>query len=205
MDAEGNVYVAGSLSPSTAGLIVAKFDSSGRLANFATGGIWTRSCAGDMNPAAIAVDASRNVFVAASCFHAGGLWDLMLFKLDPQGNVVASFRDGGARAGLLGGGNASAQSILPGPGGFLYVAGVTGDQDCANLVITKLDAQGNEVAAFGNNGIAILDNADDEWTNLGLDDAGRLYVGSAVYTCGPSLPGVNAKRKLGYAVYRIGG
>jgi hypothetical protein len=109
------------------------------------------------------------------------------------------------RAGLLGGGNAGVRAILAGPGGAIYVAGETGDTECADLVVAKLDAQGNEVAAFGNNGIATLDNADDELANMGLDDQGRLYLGGPVYTCGRSLPGVNVKRKLGYAIYRMGG
>jgi hypothetical protein len=206
VDADGNVYVLGSLSPSKSGIVVAKFDPNGRLAAFATGGVWTRSCGDDMEPWAIAVDASRNVFVAASCFHlaSGAASELMLFKLDPQGNVVASFRDGGVRPGLFGG-SIFVRAILPGPGGAIYVAGEIGDRECADVVVTKLDAQGSEVAAFGTNGIAILSNTDDEVTNLGLDDQGRLYVGGPVYTCGPSLPGVNVKRKLGYAVYRIGG
>ena len=205
VDADGNVYVLGSLSLSTSGIVVAKFDPNGRLADFATGGVWTRTCNGSMEPEAIAVDASRNVFVAAGCFHLGsGASELMLFKLDPQGNVAVPFRDGGLRAGLLGG-SALIRAILPGPGGVVYVAGEIGDRECADLAVTKLDPQGNEVAPFGNNGIAILNNADDELTNLGLDDAGRLYLGSTVYTCGRSLPGVNVMRKLGFAVYRIGG
>jgi streptogramin lyase len=209
VDADGNVYVLGALAPlvvpGAPGMAVAKLDSNGRLADFATGGVWTRGCGDAMTPTAIAVDAGRNVFVGASCFHlASGASEIMLFKLDPRGSVVTSFRDGGMRANPLGT-NALIRAIVVAPGGAIYVAGEVGDRECADLVVAKLDAQGNEVAAFGNNGIATLDNADDELTNLALDDAGRLYLGSTLSTCGPSLPGVNAKGRIGYAVYRIGG
>jgi hypothetical protein len=215
VDDAGNVYLGGSLSGRPT-LVVVKLNAAGELAaDFAAGGIWMGPECGPSTAgtAAMAIDASGNLIVAGGCPTPGSNGGARVFKLDARGAVISSFREGGTRGGLFGGdptgpgqllaGN-YVNMLLVGPAGEIYAAGarIVDTPSQCHFAVAKLDANGNPVAGFAANGVAILDEFIG-WTHaLALDREGRLYVGGlSPASCFPSVRPSPTQR---YVVHRLG-
>lgn len=106
---------------------------------------------------AIARDAQGNLFVAGIVGNPG-VQDFSVVKLDAFGHPAQSFGTGG-RATIDLGGDDVAYSVAIDAGGNVFVGGVTnlGMGTGLDFAVVKLDAAGHRVAAFGDDGAAIVD------------------------------------------------
>jgi hypothetical protein len=212
VDSGGNLYIAGA-APDQRSMLVVKLDSVGNLApDFAAGGMWLApGCDTTVGATAIALDASGNVLVAGDCPQPGDAGRPKIFKLDSHGSVVSSFRDAGARSGVFGSapvgptGREPAgmiKALLVSASGDIYAAGsrTLPSATCRDFAVAKLTASGEPVRTFGDDGVALFDVADDEFSDIRMDNAGRLYVGG-VSNAGCD-PGVGSAAT--FFVYRLG-
>lgn len=169
VDALGNVYVTGSqfgISSST--IVTVKYDAAGNQ-------LWAASYdgpgTGSDAAAALAIDASGNVYVTGKEFGNGTSNDLVTIKYDANGNQlwVASYNGLGNRQDL---GNA----IAVDGSGNVYVTGQsqTGFAFTTwDYITIKYDAAGNEQWTRLYNGPA---NFGDRAVSIGTDAAGNIYV-----------------------------
>lgn len=213
LDAAGNIVIAGwARGPDSATLtfVVAKMSPSGQaVAAFGTGGY-------RLGPACpepgfgipdVATDAAGNAFVTSSC-------GPLLFKLDPRGEIVTGFREGGLRLGVFGFGAGGApipaqiRKLAIGRDGAVYIAGTryppggptTGDPragPCGDFAVAKLDSRGEVVSGFGEAGTFSFDGGFDQVNDFGIDGIGRLYV------LGRSRPCSLASSPISDAVLRL--
>jgi uncharacterized delta-60 repeat protein len=201
IDAAGNVFVAAYLTDDFRPVVV-KLDSRGTPAtNFASGGAWIPpACSSYLGAQDLMLDGAANILVAAQCDAGDGT----LFKLDPAGNLVPSFGQGGTRP--IGNGATQLYTVTAlaiGPGGEIYAAGggISAPGTCgkADLAVAKLDANGTLVTSFGSNGFVALPVSNDVYTDIAVDVQGGVHAGGATYSC----TGRFATR-TGFIAYRIG-
>jgi hypothetical protein len=129
----------------------------------------------------------------------------LIHKLDRGGQVVPTYRESGLRTGLFGSdlGNA-VQTLRVGGTGHLYAGGwrenPTPPDFWSDFAVARLDAAGDAVTDFGNNGVVVLDNARDSVSDLHIDGRGRLYVG------GPSTASRDRPESMvwSFILYRLG-
>jgi hypothetical protein len=203
VDATGAVYVAGALNTGNFMPAVVKLAPDGTRANdFGAGGLWTDSACilGESAVTAMAFDRDGSLLVGANC--AGGP---ALYKLDANGGIVESFRDGGRRAGLFGASFGMIRAVSVGPGGAIYAAGFVLIGTCSDLAIAKLDSAGDPVASFGADGsadgvVTVHQGLTESFQTIGFDGIGRLYVGGSFLPVCP----VTRPTSAGNIVYRFG-
>jgi hypothetical protein len=194
-DRDGSILVSGTLENSP---IVVRFDSGGNPSStFGTGGYWAPSGCNGAGIVAMALDAASNIFVASSC--RGGV----VFKLDPLGQTVDAFREGGLRGNVLGAASYP-WTVAVRANGDIYVGGSSNDKPsnaspCSDFAVAKLDSRGEAVASFGSGGIATFDVGGDAISNLGFDAEGRLYAGGGAGIC----PFAHSQQSA-YVIYRLG-
>jgi uncharacterized delta-60 repeat protein len=135
---------------------------------------------------AVAVQPDGKIVLAGTVSSASGGWNLALARILPNGNLDASFGNGGKLANPF---NLAASSygeaMLLEPDGKILVAGTldqgSGDTD---VLVGRLLANGQPDPTYGNSAIAGLSlvNFDlggdwtDEGAGLALDSAGRAVV-----------------------------
>jgi hypothetical protein len=202
-DATGAVYVAGALNTGSLMPAVVKLAPDGTRANdFGTGGLWSDSACllGESAVRALAFDRDGGLLVGANC--AGGP---ALYKLDAAGRIVASFREGGRRAGLFGANFGMVRAVSVGPGGAIYAAGFVLIGSCSDLAIAKLDSAGDPVPSFGADGsadgvVTVHQAPTESFQSIGFDGVGHLYVGGQSFPVCPVIRPTPA----GSFVYRFG-
>jgi hypothetical protein len=190
---DGSVFVTGNsvLKLSPAGSVALDYGQAGRVA---------------MPAASPVVDEGGSLHVMSG---------MQVVKLDPSGRLDPSFGSGGRVA--LGPGVtplARLDRIARDRQGNLYVAGVTGNfiaasgnlyaagyrrggLICIQGAVAKLDAGGNAIAEFGFGGYVALDEINDI-QSMGMDAAGRIYLGGTHFTTCSAL-------ERPFVVTRLGG
>jgi len=180
LDSQGNLLVAG--RDPDGRYVVHRFDPNGGPPGvFPPAGAWfwaSPPCGVSDSGTAIAASTSGAIYLGASCEGVP-----TVFKLTSQGSLDASFGNAGRataflpRAGSVG-------ALLPVADGGLYVAGAVASETCVVLAVTKLDASGVPVTAFGENGTTILSASANAFRKLlKLDSSGLLYVGAGGWRC----------------------
>lgn len=129
---------------------------------------------------AIAVDASGNVYVAASSDGSNFMSDYLIIKYNSIGNIIWSKRYNGSANGID-----EAVAIKVDASENVYVTGRSQSNGTGYDIVTlKYDTQGNLLwaAVFdgGNSGA----NKDDTGYNLEVDIAGNVYVVGSSYPAG---------------------
>ena len=126
---------------------------------------------------ALAVDATRNVYIAGSV-DSDGTGSFAVVKLSPQGSVLWVGRYSGSRGGVGG----SALAVTTDGAGNVYAAGWTGDGVIFNNNIDYL------VVAFGPDGVERWAqrydgpaSGFDQATEIAVDAAGNVYVSGFSY------------------------
>lgn len=180
VDRLGNTYLGASTSAQ--GVVVIKLNATGTLAgDFGVNGVWSGACRRGL-ARSIAILPSGGLAVAVYCDPSGSgeSFDAFVFKLDEHGNTVTAYRDGGLRRGVFGAPLAYPTKILALPGDEVLVAGVRGKVDgfpgCATAAVARLDARGEPVPPAGGGAALFLES--DYPTDLGMDAAGWLYIGT---------------------------
>jgi uncharacterized delta-60 repeat protein len=178
----GDSNVAGSTD-----FAIAKLDLNGQLVNsFGDAGRKTI----DIGNAtidyvfALAIDATGNIHVVG----AGNVAvlansDFAVVKLDPNGNLVTGFGNGGKALVDFGGQGDMAYAAVLDAAGNLYLSGTVryNNGTTVDMGIAKLDATGNLVTGFGSGGKVSIDfGAIDAGNALARGGDGSLYLaGSA--------------------------
>ena len=168
-DAEGNIYVTGS-SVNGAGdkdYLTVKYDPEGA---FLWEALYDGPGGGDDVPAAIAVDASGNVFVTGSSVGASTGIDFATIMYDSDGNAVWAgvaaryVRDGEST------GEDSAHAIAV-DGNGIYVTGRSFNGTDFDWATVKYDLTGSTVWT------SVYDNGGGDWPfAMAVDDTGDVYV-----------------------------
>jgi len=184
LDAGRNIYLGGGL--------IAKLDATGKLVReFANEGyLHIPDCSPmrSSSAAAFVVDAAGNLLVGAECSPPGVDYDAFVFKFDERGALIPSYRESGTRPRLFGvGPNGEAVAglgmgaMVAAPDGGVYLAGHRFKAPCGNdLVVVKLDAQGNPMPTFDGTDNVVLDGQLIDFAgDIALDAQGRLYVSSS--------------------------
>lgn len=119
---DGSVVVAGT------GFSITKLSSSGAL-------LWAKNFEWRASEAsAVAVDGAGNIYAAGVTWNAGyGAGDVVLAKLDPDGNAIWVRTFGGSE-------NEYVRGLTIGPDGGIYVAGVTGNNP--KFLVAKYSSAG---------------------------------------------------------------
>ena len=105
-----------------------------------------------------------------------------VFKIDARGNTVADYRSGGLRPALFGSNEGYVTALVSMVDGEVIVAGFRPKPSgqapgCFYAAaVAKLDARGEPVASFNGDSVLLLEG--DFATDLGMDAAGWLYVGT---------------------------
>ena len=183
--ADGSLYIAGIYprSASSSDFFVAKLDSGGHFANgFGVGGVATIDVGSGTHDVAhaIAVDSGGHVYVAGVSNDGTGE-SAAIVKLDAGGQSMASF-GGDGRVVLDLDWPTNADALAFDAQGHLVVAGSLIDNDSAPYLVVKLDANGNFVSGFGDDGVALAATAGgyEYCVGVALDGAGNIYVGGTV-------------------------
>lgn len=200
IDAEGNLYVSGWAAEQEASaltLYVAKIDARGDFVrDFGSSGVWfsphcyqangpARLFIGVRGPTAVTLDATGDILMGGECTPPGSSGRPALFRLDPRGNVVSSFRDAGLRPDLFGGVEGESFSgpltgLIVGRGGTIYAAGVrrSAATSCGDFAVAKLRSGGDPEPGFGSNGVLAFDVHADYSLEIAMDSHARLYLGA---------------------------
>jgi hypothetical protein len=178
VDAQGNAYLAASTSAQ--GAVVIKLNAAGFLAaDFGANGVWASGCRGSASTIAITSSGQLIVGVNCSAEADAARRTAFVFKVDPQGNTVVDYRDGGSRS-LFGVSVGYVYKVVSLASGEVFIAGFRpkpGNQAAgcdSTAAAMKLDARGETVPAFDASAVLFLDG--EYATDLGLDSAGSLYV-----------------------------
>lgn len=173
-DSAGNVYVAGELwiGSSVSRCMVMKLGATG-------GELW-RSVfggAGSENDRFedVGLDRSGNVFVAGRCWRATE--DIVMAKYAPGGGLLwMKFFDGGM--------DDAAEAVVVDDSGYLYAAGYSESGRTLNLLVLKLNPQGDTVWSRLYNS---SDSTDTRGNAMAIDSSGSIYVtGTITGTSGGS-------------------
>jgi uncharacterized delta-60 repeat protein len=198
MDTAGNVVLAGETDTASGAsdMALVKLDSTGHLVtSFGTGGK-TQVHITDRNSgyAAIAQDASGNLYASGYAAPDGQAPYLAVSKLDPNGHLITTFGDTGTR--VLEPYGSSAYGLDVDSLGDVFVLGGVGA-----FTAIELDSAGRNVAEFGVNGVKNFCFTCDRDTPVALllDGNTHVYVvGYTEPTSGP--PEVIAVAKLNVSV-----
>jgi uncharacterized delta-60 repeat protein len=191
IDGSGNIYIVGQ----SAGLAgsVWKLDGLGGdlVGSFGAGGVVTLSANGDVNyPNAVLLDGSGSLYVAGESAYLNSTFAVA--KFDTNGNLIASFGDGGTATFSPGGNSddtvSAVNAIAMDSAGYLYLAGVSepsvGDGGYV-FALAKIDESGGAlVTAFGTGGMEIFNpnaSSDSLVFALALDGGGNMYVAGIAY------------------------
>lgn len=174
----GVTYIEG--KPSSAILIVGLTPDGQLLETFGDHGkvvIDLPGTSGD-TASALAIDGEGNLYVAGSfdtLSDAG--FDALVIKLDPTGQLVSSFADGGVAIIDFGGAWDAAIEIALDYAGRPVIAGTTNFGAPSDFVAARLTANGNSDGTFGTDGITTVDiDTYDTPYAMTLDANGNVYA-----------------------------
>ena len=207
LDARGNQYIVGGL--------IAKLDPSGNLMrDFAEQGYLRAPNCAEFRVSearALVIDSAGDLVAGAVCDPPDtNMFEVLVFKFDERGVVSPSFRESGMRRGLFGTPSSTGDAgmgmgaMVVAPGGAIYVSGHRSATECGvDLVVAKLDAQGNAVPTFDGKESVVLDGQRIDYSgDLALDAQGRVYAASSGV---PYCPIIRPMGGGSVFVYRIRG
>ena len=208
-----NIAMAVSLAFTGAGsparIQIAKIDRNGApVTGFGNAGVWSPpfTCSSWYVRALAPMPPADLVWGGSCAGSTPGLPILkaMTQKLDPTGAAVSSFQEGGftlfgpTTPGGLVVESQWVSALLPHASG-LYAAGYRrGGLICQQGAVAKLDANGRAAADFGVGGGYVAFDGINDVPSMGLDAAGRLYLGGTHFTA-------CTDTDRPFVVYRLGG
>lgn len=212
VDEDLNVSIAGMLLYAAAGAParprIIKIDRNGALvAGFGTAGVWSPEfvCSSTFVRALAPMPGGDLVWGGSCLVPNLSLFRATTQKLDRGGSKVTSFREGGfelfgpTTPGGLVVESQWVNALQRNTGGNLYAGGYRrGGLICAQGAVAKFDANGQPVAEFGSGGGYVALDGINDVRSIGLDAAGRLYLGGTHFTaCNDT--------ERPFVVYRLGG
>jgi uncharacterized delta-60 repeat protein len=179
IQSDGGIVIAGSLtpagnpSPSVQKLFVIRLSAAGaRDLSFGQSGLVTmQSMTFNNNP--LTIDAANNIVLQASALSPMGYENLMIARLNAEGQPDMSFNGGvpfisnNANTETPG-----ALTILPG-GNILSALQLNGSDE----EFLMLRSDGTLNSGYGMNGVFGFGNPGDQVTSLGVDSGGRIVAG----------------------------
>ncbi len=135
LDSSGNIYITGYAFSNTKTIPILKFDPNGNL-------LWQKvwgALSNSENGYGIAVDSSGNVYVTGSAYvYGGGSLDLILLKLDSNGNLLWQRSWGGTSSD-------EGYGVAVDSSGSVYVTGYTGSFGFTGFaaILLKFSSAGN--------------------------------------------------------------
>lgn len=186
LDRKGNVWLAGLALHNLFEFAIAKIGVTGSVV--AKRSLRFSDFGPDDNAKAVVTDDGGNAYVAGTqLFGSSVPWRFcQLVKLDPDGTPAASFGIDGKRIVEFGTGGTGCTAMARDPSGNLVIVGSMLEAASSenfvrkeDIVVVKLDLNGNRVASFGTNGIATVDVGvltDDKASAVVVDPSGNVYV-----------------------------
>jgi len=182
----GTVLVSASVGPGQEmNAIVCRFTDDGNLDDgFNTIGWVSLS----VNPSFVnlarnvAVTSDGKIIVSGSSYNGASESEVFAARLQSDGQVDASFGNGGIVLIDVGLGYDFADALVLQPDQKILLAGYTNDGTISNFDILRIDAAGTLDLAFGNNGVVITEVSvgDNGVNSMALQPDGKLVVaGSA--------------------------
>lgn len=182
---DGRIVITGTAgSVGDLQVLVARYNSDGTLdATFDEDGINTFDIAGDDYGYAIALQPDGKILVAGTS-KTGSNTDIIVLRLDAQGQLDASFGPDGLRVLDGSSNNDKANAIAVRPDGRILVAGNAALDGKECMLLAQFDADGTLDPDFGASGILkLLVGTDNCQANaLVLLDDGRCVVGGSSFT-----------------------
>lgn len=181
-DAAGNLYVAGSAGASGAlDFAVLKLDANGHpVTGFGNAGKVTIDIGGFDRCTAVVLDTGGNVYLVGASTAAEG--SAVVAKLDASGHLVAGYGNGGIATAQFNSDIPSTATIDAAgrivATGF-YSFGPFGGGD---LVVTRIDASGQQSTSFGDDGVTMIYIEYGDRTTetspggIALDAGGNIYL-----------------------------
>ena len=186
-DSAGNVYVAGTESPTfgNTNIMIRKYDSTGALdTTWASSGVYIYANPSNSNdtPQALALAPDGSLYVGGYTNISGQQSNFIVIKLDSTGATSTSWATNGVYTyNGTANGVEIVNALALAPDGSLYVGGrtdVTGQSQ--NAIVVKLDPTGATSTSWAANGVYTYNNTTntgDLVNTLALAPDGSLYVG----------------------------
>ena len=130
----------------------------------------------------VAVTSDGKIIVSGSSYNGASESEVFAARLQSDGQVDASFGNGGIVLIDVGLGYDFADALVLQPDQKILLAGYTNDGTISNFDILRIDAAGTLDLAFGNNGVVITEVSvgDNGVNSMALQPDGKLVVaGSA--------------------------
>ena len=195
LQSDGRIVITGTAdneggeSQKPGGLFVNQYMPDGtKDENFGNNGsiFLTKSLVYEVN--GLAVDINRNIYIAYDS--AAGTLSYILLKLDDKGSLVSSFGSKGQAEILIPGTGSGSLKNIKVHDGFILATGYSlyKGKGIRNLTLVKYTAEGYADAAFGNNGIKILEMGYN-WTEgneIGITSNNNIVVAGRFVEAYPS-------------------
>ena len=163
IQSDGKIVVVGegTMASGEVGVALARYNSDGSLdASFSGDGMTLGDVRG--RAFAIAVQSDGRILIAGDTLISGNpndAADLLIARFEPDGRLDASFGVGGQRVLNVAGRADLARNLAVLPDGDIIVAGDPfGSEPTDRTAVVRLDASGALDAAFGANGVVILNH-----------------------------------------------
>jgi uncharacterized delta-60 repeat protein len=188
----GDYLLAGASWTTDGNFYVARFTPSGATSPvFGTDGVVIQNDYGNARARGVVTDSATGDVYATGYGDNGASRDMVLYRFSPDGTLDPAFDTDGHLAHDGAGGTPDSSDegsqVRIAPDGTIAVVGSTGTADARDLVVWKFATDGTPVAAFGDDGVLVVDGGvgSDDGHGATFGPSGALYLtGTTTTTAG---------------------